>query len=294
MKKLHNRVERFAAAHPRFGIPDLMRYVVIGQALVFLLYMFSNYSAISFLTFDLAHLLRGEMWRLVTWILMPGSFRPVTFLISILCYYSIGTTLERSWGTAKFSLYYLCGMIVSVLAVVLCSLVSGYWDWSLSGGYYLHMTLFLALAVLYPGMEINLWIMFFPLRLKARWLAWAYAVLIGIDLVQAVGALDLVGILLPVVSMLNFLVFFWPDITGFLGFQAGRARHQTSRQTIQFKSAVHQQRKKEAERGYRHKCAVCGRTDADHPELEFRYCSRCEGYHCFCEDHIFNHEHFTK
>ena len=294
MKKLHNRVERFAAAHPRFGIPDLMRYVVIGQALVFLLYMFSNYSAISFLTFDLAHLLRGEVWRLVTWILMPGSFRPVTFLISILCYYSIGTTLERSWGTAKFSLYYLCGMIVSVLAVVLCSLVSGYWDWSLSGGYYLHMTLFLALAVLYPGMEINLWIMFFPLRLKARWLAWAYAVLIGIDLVQAVGALDLVGILLPVVSMLNFLVFFWPDITGFLGFQAGRARHQTSRQTIQFKSAVHQQRKKEAERGYRHKCAVCGRTDADHPELEFRYCSRCEGYHCFCEDHIFNHEHFTK
>jgi len=38
----------------------------------------------------------------------------------------------------------------------------------------------------------------------------------------------------------------------------------------------------------------CGRTDADHPELEFRYCSKCQGYHCFCSDHIFNHQHFTK
>ena len=45
---------------------------------------------------------------------------------------------------------------------------------------------------------------------------------------------------------------------------------------------------------YHHKCAVCGRTDADHPELEFRYCSRCAGYHCFCQDHINNHIHFTE
>ena len=71
-------------------------------------------------------------------------------------------------------------------------------------------------------------------------------------------------------------------------------RHQNSHQTIQFKSAVKQQRKKAQQQGYRHKCEVCGRTDTDFPDLQFRYCSKCAGYHCFCEDHIFNHTHFTQ
>ena len=294
MKKLHDAVERFAWAHPRFGIPNLMRIVVIGQVLVYFLYMFSSYAAISFLTFDLYSLLHGEVWRLVTWVFMPASFRPFSVLISILCYYSIGSSLERSWGSAKFNLYYFSGMAVSVLAVVLCSLVSGHWGWTLSGNYYLHMTLFLALAVLYPDMQLNLWVMFFPIRIKGRWLAWAYAVLLGLDVVGSIFDLDLTGILLPVVSMLNFLVFFWPEMVDFLGLHTGRMRHQTSRKTVQFKTAVYQQQKKEAQQGYRHKCAVCGRTDADFPDREVRYCSRCQGYHCFCQDHIFNHEHFTQ
>ena len=42
---------------------------------------------------------------------------------------------------------------------------------------------------------------------------------------------------------------------------------------------MRQQKKKEAERGYRHKCTVCGRTDTSHPDLEFRYCSRCTDPH---------------
>ena len=294
MKKLNALVERFAWEHPKFGIPNLMRVIVIGQVIVYFLAMFSNYGAVSFLTFDLAHLLRGEVWRLVTWVFMPGDTRPVMFLISLLCYYSIGISLERSWGSAKFNLYYFSGMAVSVIAVILASLISGFWGWSLSGGYYLHMTLFLALAVMHPDATINLWIMIFPLRLKAKWLAWFYAALLAIDLVRAIGSLNLVGIVLPVVSMLNFLIFFWPEMTYFLGFLTARMKHQTSAKTVRFKSAVRQQNQKAAAQGYRHKCAVCGRTDTEFPDLEFRYCSRCAGYHCFCADHIFNHEHFTE
>jgi len=256
--------------------------------------MFSNYGAVSFLTFNLADLLHGEVWRLVTWVFMPADTRPVMFLISLLCYYSIGLSLERSWGTAKFNLYYLCGVIVSVVAVVLASLISGYWGWTLSGGYYLHMTLFLALAVMYPDSTINLWIMIFPLRLKAKWLAWFYAAILVLNLVSAIASLNLVNIVLPVVSMLNFLIFFWPEMMYFLGFQTARMKHQTSAKTVRFKSAVHKQNQKTAAQGYRHRCTVCGRTDVTHPDLEFRYCSRCAGYYCFCEDHIFNHEHFTE
>ena len=44
-------------------------------------------------------------------------------------------------------------------------------------------------------------------------------------------------------------------------------------------------------KGYLHKCSVCGVTDTDNPNMEFRYCSRCNGYYCYCEDHISNHSH---
>ena len=44
----------------------------------------------------------------------------------------------------------------------------------------------------------------------------------------------------------------------------------------------------------RHKCAICGRTEKDAPELEFRYCSKCEGNYEYCQDHLFTHEHVKK
>ena len=78
---------------------------------------------------------------------------------------------------------------------------------------------------------------------------------------------------MPIVALLNFVIFFWPERTRFWGLE----RHQCQQRT----------------HGVRHKCAVCGRTDVTNPELQFRYCSKCAGYHCFCSDHIFNHVHFT-
>ena len=126
--------------------------------------------------------------------------------------------------------------------------------------------------------------------LKAKWLAWADIALMAWNIARSVRYGAYASALAAVVAILNFVIFFWEDIKSILGIQS----RQRSRQTIQFKSAVRQQKKAETERGYRHKCEVCGRTDADHPELEFRYCSKCQGYHCFCSDHIFNHQHFTK
>ena len=99
--------------------------------------------------------------------------------------------------------------------------------------------------------------------------------------------LEVNGVVLPVVALLNFLVFIWPAIDAFI--QRRKYRH--APQTVNFKKAVRQQQQ---QKGYHHKCAVCGRTEVDHPELEFRYCSRCVGYHCFCQDHINNHVHFTE
>ena len=116
------------------------------------------------------------------------------------------------------------------------------------------------------------------------------AALFIIDIAAAIGRGDVIGVVLPVVALLNYVVFFLPT---FLGWQ-DRQRYIRSRQNSQFRKVVRQQQAREQNALYRHKCAVCGRTDADHPELQFRYCSRCAGYRCFCQDHIFSHVHFEE
>mgnify|MGYP007073001958 CR=1 FL=1 len=107
------------------------------------------------------------------------------------------------------------------------------------------------------------------------------------DTIQSLLAGNWLGAILPVVALLNFLVFIWPAIDAFIRQQ--KYRHNP--QTVNFKKAVRQQQQ---QRGYHHKCAVCGRTDTDYPDLQFRYCSKCAGYRCFCQDHIFSHVHFTE
>lgn len=292
MRKLSAAVDRFAYNHPRFGIPNLMLYIVGANALIYLLTVFAGIGPVSFLAFDWASIKAGELWRLVTFLFMPGYFssRDLIWLVLFLyLYYMIGSTLEREWGTAKFSLYYLSGAVLTILTGVLMGLVTG--NAVMMGADYVNLSLFFAFAALYPETRF---VLFFIIPIKVKWLAIADGVLFAVSALGNLLRGDILGVVTPIIALLNFFVFFWGALADEIDYRRGRARHQTSHQTIQFKSAVRQQRKKEAERGYRHKCDVCGRTDTDHPELEFRYCSRCAGYHCFCQDHIFNHEHFTE
>lgn len=292
MKKLNRALERFAYSHPRFGIPNLMRFVVGGQVLVYLLYMFTgySYSAIEFLEFHLSGLLHGEIWRLVSFVFLPNSYRPFTFIILLSFYYFVGNMLEREWGTAKFTLYYLCGIVLSVAGTVIASLITGNHFLTISSAYYLNLTIFLAFAVLYPDAQIMFYMI---IPLKAKWLAIADIALFAWGVVQSLFYGNIAGAVIPLVALANFVLFFWTEITEKWGFYRNRSRHRNSHQTIQFKKAAEQQQRKAREQGFRHKCSVCGRTDADFPDLQFRYCSKCAGYHCFCEEHIFDHIHFT-
>ena len=128
MRKLNAAVDRFAYNHPRFGIPNLMRVIVAGNVLVYLLAIFAGYAPISFLLFDWSAITHGELWRLVTFIFMPGYYSTGDVLwlaLFLYFYYMIGTVLEREWGTPKFSLYYLSGVVLTVLVGILTALISG-------------------------------------------------------------------------------------------------------------------------------------------------------------------------
>ena len=290
MKKLYDGVQRFCAAHPRFGIPNLMRVIVIGNVAVYILMLLtqnSDASALSFLTFNLNGLLHGEVWRIVTFIFYPSAGSPFWLLISLYFYYWIGSTLERQWGTAKFNLYYISGTLLTVLGVVLASLITGNPYLTAAGTGYVNLSMFFAFAFLFPDTTV---LLFFILPVKMKWLAYLDGALFAFDIIKAIGAHNWAGVVLPIVALLNFAVFIWPEVH----YLKERAKYQNSRKTVQFRQAQQQQAKQAQQQGYRHKCAVCGRTDTDYPDLQFRYCSKCVGYHCFCQDHIFNHVHFTE
>lgn len=276
MKDPMNYIERFCYKHPYFGVKNLMRYVVIAN-IAFWLLGAVNPVLMSYLRFDPALILRGQVWRLVTFVLYPPSTGLLAF-IAFYFYYWIGSTLEQHWGTPQFNIYFFSGVFLTILYGFLMYFITGL-GFQLDAQY-IYLSMFFSFAALFPNMEV---LLFFILPIKIKYLAY-------ID-----GAYFLLGVitgsfpanLLPVVAVLNFLIFCGGDLIR-------RAPRRPSGNTVNFRRESRKIRREQQNRLYTHKCAVCGRTDTDFPELEFRYCSRCQGYHCFCQDHINNHIHFTE
>ena len=283
-------LDRFCYKHSRFGIPNLMLVVVIGNALVWLLDQFSTgFSLSSALSFVPYYILRGEVWRLITFVFVPTTNKVLLLAISLYFYYWLGSILERQWGTTKFTVFYLLGLVLNIIAGFILYLVLPYPVATISM-HYVNLSLFFAFATLYGDMQVLLII----IPVKVKWLAWADAALFALDIILALakipslGLLALVGVVAPIVAILNYLIFFWDDLMATMGRVKRQTAHRTSRQTVNFKQATkHAQQTK----GYIHKCAVCGKTDTDYPDEEFRYCSKCNGYYCYCSEHIHNHVH---
>ena len=282
MRSIETMLNRFCRKHPRFGIPNLMTIVAVGTALVYLLNQFGQgVSLSSILALFPALVLRGEVWRLVTFVFVPMS-GGILLLLELYFYWFIGSALEREWGTAKFTLFYLSGVVLNILFGFL-SLLTGDFT-ALVTMRYVNLSLFFAFATLYPNLQV---LLFFIIPIKVKWLAWVDAALFAWSVISSLLSLDVVGAILPLVAILNYFLFFASDLLGALGYAKRRVQHQTSHQTINFKKAARQAQQK----GYIHKCAVCGKTDTDYPDMEFRYCSKCNGYYCYCKDHINNHVH---
>lgn len=291
MRFIQNWLDRFCYKHPRFGIPNLMMVVVIGNALVWLLDQFSvGFSLSSALSFVPYYILRGEVWRLVTFIFVPENNSLFFLAISLYFYYWIGSILERQWGTTKFTVFYLLGLVLNIIAGFIIYLILPYPVATISM-YYVNLSLFFSFATLYGDMQV---LLFFVIPIKVKWLAWFDAALFAFDIIRSllqiltIGMFALVGVVAPIVAILNYLIFFWDDLMATMGRVKRQTAHRTSRQTVNFKQATkHAQQTK----GYIHKCAVCGKTDTDYPDEEFRYCSKCNGYYCYCSEHIHNHVH---
>lgn len=276
MRDLRRKIEQFCYRHPNFGIPNLMRYLTIANV-VFWILGTANSVLLSYLRFDAGLIMQGQIWRLITFMVYPPSMGLLAFLVFYF-YYWMGTALEQVWGTAQFNIYLLIGWALTVIYGFLVYFIGGL---RISiDAQYLYLSMFFSYAALFPDQTVLLFF-FIPIKMKYM------AIIDAVYFLAAVITNPFPVNLLPVVAVLNFFIFF-------SGTLLQRIPKKASQSTINFRKASQKIRREEREKLYHHKCAVCGRTDTDYPGLEFRYCSRCAGYHCFCSDHINNHIHFTE
>ena len=149
--------------------------------------------------------------------------------------------------------------------------------------YYVSLSVFLAYAMSYPDMQILLW---FVIPIKMKWMAGVYGAIILYNMISYI-RVGLWVMAVPILaSLLNFILFFFSTRN------MQRYNPKEVHRRREFKKAMAQSRVNPATGGItKHKCAICGRTEKDDPNLEFRFCSKCNGNYEYCQDHLFTHQH---
>ena len=276
--KFINKLER---KYGRFGIPHLTTYIIACYVIGFLLSM-TNRGLMSYLYLEPALILRGQVWRLVSWVLVPPEELSIFTIIMLFFYYSLGTTLERTWGRFRYTLYILSGIFFTILGSFVLYFITGGMLFPMGqyfSTYYISMSIFLAFAASYPDMQV---LLYFVIPIKMKWMAFVYGAMLIYDVFNYVRA-GFWQMAVPIVaSLLNFIIFFFSTR------DMKRYHPKEVKRRQEFKKAVNPTKVSSITK---HKCAVCGRTERDGDHLEFRFCSKCKGNYEYCQDHLYTHEH---
>lgn len=259
---LLDRLERIFG---RFAIPNLSLYVVIGQVFVLLAGMLGLVSLEKVLLVP-AFVLDGQWWRVITfvWFVLPpsGLFGYVFLAFRWYLFYLMGNALEQHWGTFRFNVFLLLNIVLTVAVAFLTPAARVDND-------YILYSVFLAFAFLNPDFELL--IIVFPVKIKwlalVTWALWTVNFIVGSWPTR----------LQIAASVVTFALFFGAAIVR--GLKQGR------------RAAAHRVTRDDDKVQPRHVCHVCGKTDISHPNLDFRYCSKCAGDQCYCPEHIQNHAH---
>ncbi|MDL2274170.1 hypothetical protein LJC34_06490 [Oscillospiraceae bacterium OttesenSCG-928-G22] len=269
------KMERFFYTHRNKGIKNLMLLLVFANA-VFLIIgqVESGMAIIDKMTFDVSAILAGEVWRVVTFVFIPPSFSLMFGVLTLYFYYMIGSALEREWGVLKFNLYYLTGM----LGTILCCFLTG----ASASATFINLSMFFAFATLYPDFRV---LVFFIIPVKIKYLAYLDAAFFLWEILFGRFPENLI----PIVALLNYILYFGKDFVHFV-----RSRLKARKHITEYQSKITEIDREQKRKAYRHMCVVCGRTDVTHPDMQFRYCSKCAGAPCYCEEHILDHTHIEE
>ncbi|MBO7710715.1 MAG: hypothetical protein J6S83_09620 [Lachnospiraceae bacterium] len=293
--KLINKLER---KYGRYAISNLPAIMIGLYAAGYILTLIAP-TVLNYLTLEPYFILHGhagfpEIWRVITWVIVPPSSLDIFTIIMLFFYFSIGSTLEKTWGAFRFNLYIFSGILFTVIgAFILYGIgvaqgyhyvfTAGLTGRSLFSTYYINMSIFLAFALSYPDMHV---LLYFIIPIKMKWMGILYGVLIIVEFINTGWA----GRVAIIASLLNFIIFFL--MTRNSGPSRIDPREIRRRQAYQNK--VREAAPKPSAPSHAapiHRCAICGRTEQDSDQLVFRYCSKCNGAYEYCQDHLFNHKH---
>lgn len=302
MNKFYNKLERKLG---RYAVPNLT-YIIIGCYVMGYLLTALNSEVTSFMTLEPAMILKGQVWRLLTWLVIPPGDLSIFTIIMLFFYLSIGRSLEQAWGTFCYNLYIFGGLIITLLAAFVTfgvfSIIFGRPVMFGAGGmspfstYYICMSMFLGFAATFPDAQV---LLYFVIPVKVKWLGYLYAAFLVYDGVGYVrGILNgyvsgWVYLIAMVASLLNFIVFFMMtrDFRRFSYSEQKRKRD--FKRSMAAGQKIHYEATAKKSDGVtpRHRCSVCGITDISDPDMDFRFCSKCQGSHEYCREHLFTHIH---
>lgn len=247
------------------AIPNLTVIIIIGQVMMTIVGGANN-QMLGRAALVWSNVLQGEVWRLITFLFLPPPMHPIWLFFFLYIFYIFGTALEHYWGYVRYNTFLWLGAVLTIAAAGVTP------DQPVSGAF-LEGTVFLAFATYNPYFELRL---FFILPIQIRWLAY----LQGIGYAFAMLAGDMATRLTVLASVGNYLIFFAPALF---------ARVRNARRKMEWNA-----RQYTPSRSARHTCTTCGIDSNTHPNMDFRYCSKCDGQHAYCEDHLRNHEHVVE
>lgn len=294
MKPMSNFEKKFG----KYAIKNISIVLIAFYACGYMISLV-NSSALNYLTLNPYQILfKGQVWRLVTWLIVPpGGFNFLTLLM-LYFYYYIGTILERTWGTYRYNLYLFQGMIFTIIGafglmgylyLFQADVIAFYgaenifvFLSAMFSTYYVNMSIYLAFACTFPNMQV---LVFFLIPVKIKVIGIIYSLLLIYEFIAGYGdaVLTTANRIVIGASMLNFIIFF---------FTSRNMMHLSPKQMKR-----RQEYKRDVKKSTpitRHKCAICGRTEESNPELEFRFCSKCEGNYEYCQEHLFTHTHVKR
>lgn len=284
-------MSQFERKFGKYAIRNLSVVLVCCYAVGYVLQFMAPWIAI-YLSLDPYAILHGQVWRLVTWILIPPDNSNIFLTLLMLYFYcSIGTTLERTWGTYRYNVYIIGGMLFTVIGSFLmmaCAYLFMQETMPAYGGpagffrygsmyvstFYINMSIFLAFAATFPDVSV---LLMFIIPIKVKWLGVIYGIMLAFSFLQ--GGFFSKFVILS--SPFNFIVFF---------FTSRNMMHLNPKQ-IHRRQEFKRDIRRSAGGITKHKCAICGRTEVDSPDMQFRFCSKCDGNYEYCEEHLYTHTH---
>lgn len=274
----------------KFSIPNLTTILIAGFVVGYLIEIMGSGALLELIALNPARVMQGQIYRLITWVVIPPPNGNIFFVVLMLFfYYSIGKTLEYAWGDFRYTVYILSGILFTDIGMMLtyavmkaagqAELMNLYYEYGLYGAstYYLCMSMFLAYAFMYPDRQV---LFFFIIPVKVKWMGYLDIIYLIVEILNYGLAHYYSGMVTVIMSVLNFIIFY---------LMCKNSRRMTHAQKKRKKS--YRREVRQTQILTRHKCTICGQTEEDNPDLEFRYCSRCKGNYEYCQNHLFTHEH---